>query len=148
MIITKQATIHELEEAALLFDQYRQFYGQSPDLDGARAFLQERFSALESVIFLAWDDAQRAVGFMQLYPTFSSISMKRDWILNDLFVHQDARGKGAATALLTEAVRYAQATGAKGLGLSTAVDNVRAQRLYESHGFVKDEDFFSYYRKG
>ncbi|WP_274364642.1 GNAT family N-acetyltransferase [Paenibacillus thermotolerans] len=147
-MIATQATVHELEEAAHLFDQYRQFYGQSPDLDGARAFLLERLSALQSVIFLARDDRQRAVGFMQLYPAFSSISMKRDWILNDLYVVEEARGQGAAGALLTEAVRYAGATGAKGIGLVTAADNVRAQRIYEAFGFEKDEHFFSYYRKG
>ena len=140
-----QATIGDLTEAAVLFNQYRQFYGQPSDPDGARAFLYERFVHLESVIFLARGRLEReAVGFMQLYPTFSSISMQRSWILNDLYVAESARGQGAAQALLDAAVAYARQTGSKGLALSTAQDNQVAQRLYEKNGFVRDTEFYHY----
>jgi len=37
--------------------------------------------------------ADQLMGFAQLYPSFSSVSMKRLWILNDLFVSSEARGK-------------------------------------------------------
>ncbi|HZG86741.1 GNAT family N-acetyltransferase [Paenibacillus sp.] len=145
-IEVRQATIGDLAEAAALFNEYRQFYGQPSDPDGAQAFLYERFVHLESVIFLAKAGTEReTVGFMQLYPTFSSISMQRSWILNDLFVAASARGQGAAQALLDAAAAYARQTGAKGLALSTAPDNVIAQRLYEKNGFERDAEFYHYF---
>ncbi|WP_233531105.1 GNAT family N-acetyltransferase [Paenibacillus alkalitolerans] len=148
MITVKQATVHDLNELAPLFDQYRVFYGQPSDEQGAREFMWERFAHLQSVVFAARDERSgETVGFAQLYPTFSSISLKRDWILNDLFVAEKARGQGAAAALLKAAAAYAKETGAKGIGLSTAADNTKAQRLYEAHGFVKDDEFLAYYKK-
>lgn len=75
---------------APLFDAYRQFYGQTPDLEGARQFLFERLQGGESVIFAVME-GENALGFTQLYPSFSSVSMKPIWILNDLFVVEKAR---------------------------------------------------------
>ncbi|MCR8630496.1 GNAT family N-acetyltransferase [Paenibacillus radicis (ex Xue et al. 2023)] len=141
-----QATIHDLEDAVPLFDQYRIFYGQESDETSARAFLFERLVARESVIFIAKDRThEKAVGFMQLYPSFSSISLKRSWILNDLYVVEAYRGNGIAQQLLEEARNYAGACAVKGIELATAQDNVRAQRLYERNGYKKDEQFYHYY---
>lgn len=141
-----QATVHDVEDAAPLFDQYRVFYGQESDVVSARAFLFDRLVARESMIFMARDSTNhQAVGFMQLYPSFSSISLKRSWILNDLFVAEDNRGKGIAQQLLEEAKKYAGACSAKGIELATAQDNVKAQQLYERNGYEKDEAFYHYY---
>ena len=133
---------------APLFDLYRQFYHQPTDLQGAHDFLTQRFYEGNSVIFLAIvaerEDNQKACGFTQLYPTFSSVSMKRLWILNDLFVAPEARRKGVGRILLQYARAFALETHAKGLTLKTAVDNCAAQALYESLGWRRDEDFFSY----
>ena len=101
-----------------LFDAYRQYYSQEADLEGARHFLIERLTRNESVIFLASDDSQ-AVGFAQLYPSFSSVSMKRVWILSDLFVASAARGRGVGTALLEQCKLLGIETGAKELALET-----------------------------
>jgi len=144
-IIVQQAALEQLDEVASLFDAYRGFYGQSSDLEGAREFLLDRLEHMQSVIFIAIDQATgRAVGFTQLYPVFSSISMKRAWILNDLYVQENARGRGAAWLLLEQAKRYGQLTGAKGIELSTAPDNTTAQALYEKFGFERDEAFLHY----
>jgi len=70
------ATLASLESIAQLFDQYRQFYGQQSDLGNARRFLQNRMEKGESHLFLAEVDGC-GVGFTQLYPSFSSVSMKR-----------------------------------------------------------------------
>jgi ribosomal protein S18 acetylase RimI-like enzyme len=141
-----QATLHDLDEAAQLFDEYRIFYGQSTDVEGARQFLFDRLEHQESVIFLARDSATgEAAGFMQLYPLFSSVSMKRIWLLNDLYVKESHRKQQAGKALLEAAKEYAVLTKAKGLEIATQVTNLRAQGVYEKHGYVKDEEFFHYY---
>ena len=140
-----RAELDDLDALVPLFDAYRRFYGRTADLAGARAFLAERFKRGESVIFLALVDGA-VVGFTQLYPSFSSVSMKRLWVLNDLFVTPDARKSGAGRALLERAERWAAETGAKGLTLSTQITNLTAQRLYEACGWTKDEEFFHYHR--
>ena len=142
---TVRAELDDLEALVPLFDAYRRFYKQVSDPDGARAYLAERIKRGESVIFLAIVDAV-IVGFTQLYPLFSSVSLKRLWLLNDLFVAPGARTSGAGRALLERAERWAAETGAKGLTLTTAMTNTTAQRLYEAAGWKKDEAFFHYTR--
>jgi GNAT superfamily N-acetyltransferase len=142
-----RATNEHLEALATLFDGYRQFYGEQSDLGGARAFLAERLERGESALFLAvFDQNGREVpaGLAQLYPSFSSTSMRRLWILNDLFVAAEARKYGVGRALLQAAREHAERTGAKGLELMTARDNFAAQALYETMGWRRDEVFLSY----
>ncbi|MBM7845533.1 GNAT family N-acetyltransferase [Herpetosiphon giganteus] len=139
-----QAGLDELERLVPLFDGYRQFYRQASDRAAARAFLHDRLSNSESIIFLA-QTPEAGVGFCQLYPSFSSVSMRRIWILNDLFVAEHARGQGVASGLLNAARDWAISTKSKGLVLETEVTNLQAQRLYEQHGWQKtvDEYFYS-----
>jgi GNAT superfamily N-acetyltransferase len=139
-----RALVDDTETVALLFDAYRQFYQQPGDLDGARAFLAERLGRGESVIFLARLDDGMPAGFTQLYPIFSSTSMRRAWLLNDLFVAPTARRAGVGRALLEHAHAFARETDSKELMLQTAVDNLPAQRLYESLGWQRDNDFYVY----
>jgi GNAT superfamily N-acetyltransferase len=134
----------DLEVLVLLFDGYRQFYKFASDLSGARAFLKARFDKSDSTIFLAFD-GDRPVGFAQLYPSFSSGWMARIFILNDLFVMPDARRHGAGRALIEAARSFAKSESAVRLTLSTAVDNVAAQGVYENTGWVRDKDFFVYH---
>jgi len=142
----KRATITDLDAAAPLFDAYRQFYAQRSDVAAARAFLDERLRRDESVIFLAVaEDGSEALGFMQLYPSFSSVSLKRLWVLNDLFVGAKVRRGGVGRRLLDRAREWAIETGAKGLVLATAVDNSNARALYESCGWQRDDEFQHYY---
>jgi GNAT superfamily N-acetyltransferase len=126
-----------------LFDAYRQFYGQTSDLEGARRFLAERLAQGESVIFAIIEEG-RALGFTQLYPSFSSVSMKPIWILNDLFVAEDTRRRGVGASLLRAARDHASRTGAARLALSTAVTNTKAQALYERDGWRQDTEFLHY----
>ncbi|RUT48088.1 GNAT family N-acetyltransferase [Paenibacillus anaericanus] len=141
-----QATIADLEILVPIFDQYRVFYHQVSDLEGARKFLFSHFEHQESVVFIAKDNVSgQCTGFAQLYPVFSSISMKKAWILNDLFVSEGYRKQGIAKMLLTGVSDFARLTKAKGIELSTALDNKGVQRLYEQFGFTRDEEFYHYY---
>ena len=126
---------HEhLDDLAVLFDGYRMFYRQSSDLDAARRFLGDRFANDDSVIFAAsLLETNGLVGFTQLYPTFSSVRMRRVWTLNDLFVAKSTRGRGAARALMEAAREFAVSTGAVALELATERDNTTAQALYDSN---------------
>lgn len=143
--LVRQAGPGDVEQLAPLFDAYRQFYQQPSDLALARDFLAERLSRAESVVFVAERDG-RAVGFVQLYPLFSSTAARprRLWLLNDLFVSPDVRGGGVGRALMERARRLAEETGAVGLELVTAVTNRGAQRLYESLGYRLDDGFLRY----
>lgn len=127
----------QFEELVVLFGQYRVSYQQSSGLEAARIFLQERFQNNDSKIFIAHKDSC-GIGFAQLYPSFSSISMKRIWILNDLFVEVSHRKHGVAKLLMSAAENYARETGAVRIILATQITNVAAQTLYESLGYSKD----------
>ncbi|GAF11098.1 acetyltransferase, GNAT family [Bacillus sp. JCM 19046] len=139
----KQATIDDLAAVAKLFNLYRQFYQQESNLAGAEMYIKSRIEKEESVIFIVKDEHEY-VGFTQLYPTFSSISMQKAWVLNDLYVEKSARGKGVGELLLHKAETFAKETGAKSLSLSTAPDNASAQRLYEKNGYKRDSEFYHY----
>src|SRR5438445_11335046 len=101
----KKALLQDVKQIAPLFDAYRVFYKQASDVDAAADFLQQRLSNNESVIFIGFVN-DIAVGFCQLFPIFSSVGLKRAWLLNDLYVNEAARGKGIAAALLKQAKKF------------------------------------------
>lgn len=142
-IEVRRATAADLDLLVPLFDAYRGFYRQASDPDGARRFLRERLDLDQSVIFLAFEGGH-AAGFTQLYPSFSSGAMRRIFILNDLFVSPDARGRGVGSALLGAAVEYGRSAGALRLTLSTEATNTTAQAVYERHGWTRDTTFWVY----
>lgn len=142
-VAIRRATPAHLDALAGLFDGYRQFYRRPSDLDAARAFLGERLAADDSVLLVAERDGT-LVGFTQLYPLFSSVRMRRVWVLNDLFVAPDARRQGVARALMEGARAVAASTGAVALQLATEHDNRSAQALYEALGYERDTDFATY----
>ena len=144
-IAIRAATPSDLERIAPMFDAYRQFYGKPPDLDRARDFIRERLERGENVIFLAEDESGSALGFVQLFPSFTSVEARRLWVLNDLFVSEEARGRGVGRALMNAARDHAVRTGAKRLTLETMEDNRRAWSLYESLGYVKNEPNVRFY---
>ena len=140
----RQAVLADLDALSVLFDGYRVFYGRESNVAAAKEFLLARFEHGQSVLFIAFDGAT-AVGFTQLYPSFSSVSLGRIYILNDLFVHASARGKGAGAQLLSAAIKFGKSVGAIRLALSTALTNTKAQALYETEGWERDDDFFYTY---
>jgi GNAT superfamily N-acetyltransferase len=138
----KRAVVNEVALIAPLFDQYRQFYKQPSELARCAEFLRERIEKEESVVFLALQ-ADQALGFVQLYPGYSSVRLLRSWTLNDLFVSESARGAGVASHLLEAAVVHARETGAGHMSLATAKDNP-AGKLYRKLGWLPNETFDHY----
>ncbi len=138
-----KATAEDLDKIAPLFDGYRVFYQQASDLSAARSFLSDRIKNNESVLFLALNE-EEPIGFAQLFPSFSSVSMMPLFILNDLFVIPSYRNKGIGKALLHKAKQFCKEKNYKGLALETAIDNP-AQQLYEQMGWVKDVHCFHYF---
>lgn len=143
-ILIERAGLPELDQVASLFDAYRQFYGQAGDVEAAYAFLRQRIELGESILFWAREPDGTALGFTQLYPSFSSVSLAHIFILNDLFVVPGARRRGVGEHLLAAAAKFARSEGAVRLALSTAVDNAAAQALYERTGWRRDEQFYHY----
>lgn len=143
-ITTRLATPGDLDGIAPLFDGYRQFYEQAPDLALARRYIEERMRRGESVIYVAENERGELVGFTQLYPTFCSVRAAPTYVLYDLYVRPDTRGTGAGRKLMQAAEAHAAKTGAARMELSTARTNRIGQSLYESQGWVKDEAFLVY----
>ena len=132
-----------IPKLANLFNQYRIFYGEETNLQAATSFLQSRFQNKDSVILIAHENSQMG-GFIQLYPSFSSVGLQKIWILNDLFVDTDFRRQNVARNLMEAARKYAKETGALRIDLATQISNIFAQNLYESMGYTKNESFFHY----
>jgi len=140
-----RANEEHLDDLAVLFDKYRRFYRQPSDLAAARRFLSDRLANSESVIFAArLSEAEGLVGFTQLYPTFSSVRMRRVWTLNDLFVAESARGNGVARVLMEAAREFAVSSGAVALELATERDNTVAQALYDSLDYERVEEYLHF----
>lgn len=139
----KQATIGDLNQVADLFEQYRLFYQKQPDPKGAHQFIAQRLEKQDSTILLATND-QQALGFVQLYPSFSSTSMQLMYILNDLFVAPAARKQQVGKALMNAASDFGRTQQAHSLKLCTAIDNFTAQSLYQQLGYKKIEQFEHY----
>jgi GNAT superfamily N-acetyltransferase len=138
-----RADLSHLDDLTLLLDGYRIFYDQPADPQAAKNFLQQRLSIEDSVIFMGLI-ANRPTGFVQLYPSFSTVGLKRIYILNDLFVAATQRKSGMGTALLEKAKAFCIEQKARGLALETARDNP-AQFLYERLGWKKDSHCFHYF---
>lgn len=141
--IVRTATLADLEEITELFDGYRVFYEQPSDKGRARRFIRNRLEQKDSVIFLAMFEGHPA-GFVQMYPSFSSVATARIWVLNDLFVQPEARRRGIAKALMEHAAEWARRQKAAKLVLETAVDNHAAKRLYEALGWKRETSFDTY----
>lgn len=137
-MLINRAKLKDLDALVPLFNGYRIFYKQDSDPVAAKRFLKQRLIQEDSVIYIAYND-DKAVGFTQLYPLFSSVSMKGMYVLNDLYVVENHRGQGVGEALINRAKRLCQSDNNKGLAIQTAPDNP-AQHLYERMGFIKDPD--------
>jgi GNAT superfamily N-acetyltransferase len=141
LVEIKKAAAEDINLVAPLFNAYRVFYKQASNEKAAADFLQERFAKNESAIFIAFLGGV-AVGFCQLYPIFSSVGLQRAWLLNDLFVDENARGQGVAAALLQQAKAFGTDNNARWLLLQTGADNFTAQSVYEKNGWKRVEDHF------
>lgn len=140
-----EATLFDLSELAVLFDQYRQFYKQITDVKSCMKFLTKRLENKDSIIYIVKNDIE-ITGFAQLYPLFSSVQLKRMWLLNDLFVIESARRTGVARLLLERCKQLAVETDASAILLETGKNNKEGNELYPSEGFELAETNFYYWK--
>ncbi|MCI1144954.1 GNAT family N-acetyltransferase [Stenotrophomonas maltophilia] len=138
------ADVADLEQLAVLFDEYRQFYAQPTDLGLAKRFMRSRLSEGDSLVLVAENEGTGVAGFTQLYPLFDSVSTCSSFILYDLYVNKPSRRSGLARALMVEAVEQARRRGAGRVELQTGRANIPAQALYEGLGWERDNDFYIY----
>ena len=139
----KKATTANVDELAILFNEYRVFYKMKSDFEKAKLFLHERLMKNESEIFVSFHGATMT-GFVQLYPLFSSVRMKNLWVLNDLYVREKFRGQGFSIALINRAKALCRESGACGFMLETAKANVVGNRLYQKVGLTQDREHVVY----
>jgi len=133
-----------IKEVGILFDLYRQFYKYESNLIESTNYIKDRINNNESTIFIAISGADEAIGFVQLYETFGSLDLGKILILYDLYVKEDHRKNNIGRKLMIKSHEYAKKINAKRIQLSTAIDNYIGQSLYESLGYVKDDDFYTY----
>lgn len=138
-----RATTKNADEIASLFNSYREFYKQKSDLKSAKNFISQRLKNKDSIIFIAKTNHQ-IVGFVQLFPAFSSIAIRSILILNDLYVATSARKLGIGKQLMNKAKDYATKNKIKRLVLATAKTNREAKSLYESLGYTIDKVYYHY----
>ena len=143
-VTVKVASMANLQSVAVLFNQYRQFYEQGSDLALATEFIQQRMQNAESVILLAEDAQGKPLGFCQLYPSFCSVEAKPIYSLYDLFVLPEHRANGIGRNLLLNAEVLAKRNGKCRMDLTTAKNNLKAQSVYESLGWKRDDIFYAY----
>ena len=134
MKTTRKAELPDISQLAILFDEYRIFYHKKSNVEAAKNFLKERIENKDSEIFVSEENGI-LIGFVQLYPLFSSTRMKKYWLLNDLFVNKNFRGKGFSKALIEEAKELAKHSNACGILLETGKSNEIGNQLYPSCGF-------------
>ncbi len=139
-----EAEPKHIEQVGELFDLYRQFYKYESNLIESTNYIKDRIKNNESIIFIAINDANKAIGFVQLYETFGSLDLGKIIILYDLYVKKDHRKNNIGRKLMIRSHEYAKKINAKRIQLSTATDNFIGQSLYESLGYVKDIDFYTY----
>jgi ribosomal protein S18 acetylase RimI-like enzyme len=131
----RNAIPKDLNQLTELFDAYRMFYRKATDLESAKTFLKERISNKDSELFVAESADNKLVGFVQLYPLFSSTRMKKFWLLNDLFVHPESRSKGVSIGLIDKAKELVLESKACGMFLETEKSNLIGNKLYPKTGF-------------
>ena len=139
-----KAAKENINQVGKLFDLYRQFYKYKSNLHESTNYISERISNNESIIFLALTENNNSAGFVQLYETFGSLHLGKIIILYDLYVKEGFRKHGIGKKLMEKSEKYAKSIGAKSIDLSTAIDNYIGQSLYESLGYLKDDDFYTY----
>ena len=139
----KQATADKAEIIGEVFNLYRVFYNQKSNIDVAIKYIRERLDQKESIIFYI-EDGDKCLGFTQLYPTFDSVNVRKKIVLYDLFIREEYRKKGLAKSLMNAAKNYGTENNFGSIELSTNKENIPGQSLYESLGYIRDQEFYSY----
>lgn len=137
-----QASVDRLDDVTPLFIKYREFYGQLPRPEASRRFLHDRLVNEQAIILLAEEDETgKVLGFCQLIPSFSALTLNPSWVLKGIYVVEEARRQLVADKLINEAKQRARTAGIKRMTVMTGEENIAAQQLYRSLGFSDDAEF-------
>jgi GNAT superfamily N-acetyltransferase len=130
----------DLPELLGLMRAYCEFYEVNPsdgDLEElSRSLIAD--PAREGLQLIARDPGGEAVGFATLYWSWSTARAGRLGIMNDLFVAEQARGRALADRLVLGCLAECRRRGALALEWETALDNDRAQAVYDRLGGVRE----------
>lgn len=125
-------------------EEYRKFCGFSASYEQTKKFFQYLFTNEKSVTFIAISDNDEVMGFVNLYPSYSTLALSKIWILNDLAVSSRFRRMGLAQKLIKRVITFAEETGAVRVELKTQITNRGAQKFYSEIGFKVDKDNIYY----
>lgn len=142
----REFNIEDLESVSNLLNEYRLFYRKESDKESCNKFIKDRYDNNESKIFVA-DNGEELVGFVQIYPVFSTVSLQRAYILNDLYVSSNSRTGGVGKQLIEKTFEYARQNNARYVTLETSIDNTKAQSLYKKMGMKVDNSVLHFSRK-
>jgi GNAT superfamily N-acetyltransferase len=136
----------DLPELLPLIRAYLDFYEVNPSDESMLALSRALIAnpELEGVQFIARDDERTAVGFASLFWTWATTRGGRLGVMNDLYVAPQARGSGAAEALIEACRARCEQRGAVALEWQTAVDNDRAQAVYDRVGGERSDRWLDY----
>lgn len=139
-VITR-VTEGDLLDLLPLLRAYCDFYEAAPSdsdlLAVSRALIADH--SCEGLQLIARDRTGGAVGFTTLYWSWSTLGACRQGVLNDLFVAPESRGTGLAEALIEASRSRCRDHGAATMSWQTAMDNLRAQAVYERVGARREE---------
>jgi len=126
----------DLADLLPLLRGYCDFYEVSPPDDQLLAMCRALIAdpEREGLQLIAREADGTARGFATVFWTWQTLDAGRIGVMNDLFVHPDARGTGLAAALIEACADRTRAHGGKVLAWETALDNVRAQTVYARVG--------------
>ncbi len=130
----------EFERLLPLIAAYQRFYEvEDVDEERNRSFFRRFLPPSEDGMLLGARDGEEILGYACLYWHFSSTQAVETVLMNDLFVSEEARGRGIGRALIEASAAVARERGAAKLEWATAPDNVTAQRLYDSTAAERSE---------
>ena len=138
-----RANKNHIKDVSVLFDLYRQFYKYQKDLNNSKNYLHKRIINNESIIFIGTEN-EKIIAFVQLYETFDSLNLSKKLVLYDLYVLEKYRKLGIGRKLMNKSKDFAKNNNFPKIELSTSIDNYSAQKLYESLGYIRDNEYYNY----
>lgn len=143
-MLVRRAQVEDLQQLSVLFNEYRQFYGASSNQELSYQFLKQRFEDQQTVIFINTKD-DIFTGFILLYLRFSSVACSKFYVLDDVYITPLYRRHGAARQLIDTAILFARHENALRISLDTQKNNHQSHKLYESMGFMRDDEFVTFH---
>ncbi len=119
----------------LMYQYIVDFYRQpSPCRDDLTNLVHHLIDNPGSGLQFAAEKDDNLIGFATLYFTFSTLKVKKQAILNDLFVITEMRGQHIGEKLFNTCLSHIRDNDFSSMEWETAKDNYTAQALYDKMG--------------